>query len=117
MPIYEYSCLVTGEIKEILLPLSDYDLKVIRCPIHCPPFIEETKDGFKNNTIRTHSLHEAEKIFSTPAINIVTPATKYFRNPKTGEIKTASTSSSSTCQPLFLPECDDEKDASGQREI
>lgn len=73
MPIYEYECHIHGKFDK-LFPISYADVKSIPCmeDINC----EE----------------RCERIWSAPAINIVTPATKYFRNPKTGEVRTASSS-------------------------
>lgn len=94
MPLYEYSCLVTGETKEVLMSISDYDLKEIRCPIHCGKVVQATNErfrisGFKVKTEQYYPLHKAEKVFSAPAnINIGKP-TIIFRDPKTGRTEVA----------------------------
>lgn len=80
MPIYEFQCKETGEIKEVIFPLKAWTVRQILCPIHF--------DGISNtgNII----THQAERISSAPAnINIGKP-TIIFRNPKTGETEVAT---------------------------
>lgn len=72
MPIYEYRCTQTGEVTEMIMSLSEWDKRLIGCPIH-------------NGT-----SHTAEKISSIPGnIQIASP-TRIFVNPKTGEAQVAT---------------------------
>lgn len=80
MPIYQYSCLQTGEIVDLILPLSDYNKKEIMCPIHAADF---HLGGDKKY------WHNAEKIWSIPAYPSHAPSTIIYRNPQTGEVRTA----------------------------
>lgn len=62
MPIYLFACMFTGETKEEIMPLSDWDVKEIKCPIHCRDFVEEVNGKIKTNLIRKYPLHNAERI-------------------------------------------------------
>lgn len=89
MPIYQYQCKITGEIKEEILSLSNANLQEIICPIHCRAFVEETKDSFKTNVKLAHPLHYAERIWSLPAYPSHGKPTVIFKNNKTGETEVA----------------------------
>lgn len=73
MPIYEFKCSITSEVREVILLLNESNIKYISCPIH-----KNAVDG-----------HIAEKIWSLPAYPSHAPSTIIYRNPKTGEVRTA----------------------------
>lgn len=72
MPIYQYECPIHGIFEEIL-PISKCDLKQIQC-------------GFKNNV---YCYKIAEKIWSLTTYPSHGAPTVIYKNPRTGEIRTA----------------------------
>lgn len=88
MPIYEFECEFTGDIKEVILPLSEADNDRMFCPIHCRPYVEEYKEKFVTNMGRRFPLHSAVKIWSLPARTDLGAPTRVFINNRTGEIFT-----------------------------
>lgn len=88
MPIYQYSCEITGQVVEQILPLEFADYIEIDCPIHCRKSIEADGEGFKTHLEKTHPMHYAQKIWSLPGNIQIGSPTKIFINNKTGEIFT-----------------------------
>ncbi len=73
MPIYQYECCLTGEIGEVIFPISEANKKYITCPTH------------KNSVDR----HVAEKIWSLPTYPSHGKPTVIYRNPLTGDTRVA----------------------------
>lgn len=82
MPIYNFNCPIHGEF-ERLFPLSMWE--EIKNGVMCEALVKE-----KGIEYDLHCGKVAEKLWSAPAINIVTPPTDYFKNPRTGEVRTAN---------------------------
>lgn len=89
MPIYEYSCLKTGEVKEVILPLSEYDRRYIICPIHFPILLDGDPEFALKLSIG--KVHDAKKIWSLTGDIQIAPSSRVFVNPMTGESQIAVT--------------------------
>ena len=79
MPIYQFKCLKTNEIAEIILPISESDRKYIYCPIHT----------IKNENNEEINWHDAERIPSLFNTTQEAPPTIVFQN-ENGHIKLAA---------------------------
>lgn len=88
LPIYQYKCVLSEEIIELILPLSDSDRRRVVCPIHYPSqFTSERKNIIEIN----YSLyHDAEKVWSAPANIQIGKPTRVFQNPSNGKTIVAS---------------------------
>lgn len=72
MPIYQYSCIKTGEVFEEILPISEWDRRLIICRIHFN----------RDNYLATGICHDAEKIWSIPGNIQIGKPTRIFVDSK-----------------------------------